>query len=291
MNSKRETQPILVAVANPDHVEQLVRTAGDLAETTGAAVQIVSVVVKSPQSPFSMYSDERIIEQFSGNSRELLDKATAVAPDAVTTESELVVGRSVADGVLTQIAATDARAVVIGWQDRSGRTDAILGTNVDRLIRRAPCDLYVEQIGHEANGVESILLPVAGGPHVRPAATAAKAIAARNDASVHVLSVVAADVDDETARASVENAHTALRESPGPAIETETQVREADEIVDGILDAAAAHDVLVLGATRQGVMRRIVGSIPQSVVHRTDRTVILARAGETVGGSVFDRFG
>ncbi|QSW99522.1 universal stress protein [Haloterrigena alkaliphila] len=283
-------RPILVAVANPDHTPQLVRTASDLARASDAIVRIVSVVVKSHDSPFSVYSDETIIEQYAENSRKLLDSALAVAPDDVRIDDAQVVSRSVSDGILTAVDETDARALVVGWEDRKRRTDAVLGSTNDRLLERAPCDLYVERIGHEADGVDSILLPVAGGPHVRPAVDVANAIAARNDAAVSFCSVIDDDADPSVARESIERATTFLEDAPGPPVRSESTIYDGGDVVETLLEAAAEHDIVVFGATRQGaVHRRLVGSIPRRVARRTDRTVILARDGDAVGGPVIRR--
>ncbi|ELY75556.1 UspA domain protein [Natrinema gari JCM 14663] len=261
----------------------MVRTAGDLARVTDGLVRIVSVIAKPHDSPFSLYTDDTIIEQYSGTSQKILNDATTVAPDDVTVTSELIVGRSIADGVLTAVEQTTARALVVGWQERKRRTDAVLGTTIDRLLERAPCDLYVERIGQEANSVDSILLPVAGGPHVRPAASVAKAIAARNDAAVHVFSVAASETASETAREHIASAETSLKEAPGPRIQMESEIHDGNEITEGIVEAASDHDVIVFGATRQGALhRRLVGSVPRTVVHRTDRTVLLARSGDSI---------
>lgn len=287
MASATAERPVLVAVANPEHAVQLVRTAGDLARASDSAVRIVSIVVKSRDSPFAVYSDDAIIERYSGRSREIVDRAVDVSPDDVAVSGELVVGRSVADGILTTVERTDPRALVVGWEDRTRRTDAVLGTTVDRLIERAPCDLYVEGIGHEADGVDSILVPVTGGPHVRPAVRVAKAIAARNDATVVLQSVVDPDTDPAAARGFVADAAASLEAAPGPSVRTESQLDEGDDVTERLLEVAADHDVLVFGATRQGAIhRRLVGSIPRTVARRTDRTMILARGGETVGGPI-----
>ncbi|MFC7233687.1 universal stress protein [Saliphagus sp. GCM10025308] len=217
MDRSPENRPVLVAVANPEHAEQLVRTASDLARLLESYVTIVSVAVKPSSSPFSVYKDETIVERFAQDTQELLDAAITVAPEDVPIEREIVVGRTIADGVLKAIRRTDARALVIGWHDSRSRTDAILGTNLDQLIENAQCDLYVERIGYEANGVDSILVPVAGGPHVRPATLAAKAIAARNDATVHLLSVVEPDVDEDAARDHLEAGCSCSRMRPIPS--------------------------------------------------------------------------
>jgi nucleotide-binding universal stress UspA family protein len=273
---------VLVAVEDPAHVQQLVRTAGDLARLGPGQVRLVTVVVKPRDSPFGVFSDETIVRRFADDSHELLDRATA--PEGVTVERDLVVAGSVARGILAAVDETDPAALVVGWEGSTRRSDAVLGTTVDRLVARAPCDLYVERVGREAGGVDSVLVPVAGGPHVRPAAAVAKAIASRNDARVLLLSVLA-DGDDgaEEAGAHLAAATEAFEAAPGPATPVGTAVREAADVTPAIVEEAATHDVVVLGATRQGSLRRrVAGSVPRRVVARTDRTVVLARDGGEV---------
>lgn len=296
--------PVLVAVDDPEHVQQLVRTAGDLARDGPGRVRIVTVAVKSRDSPFGVFADETIRRQFADDSRELVERAET--PPDVAVEREVVVARSVAGGILSAVEETDPAALVVGWHGRARRTDALLGTTVDRLVERAPCDLYVERVGREADGVDSVLLPVAGGPHVRAAARAARVIAERNDARVRVLSVETPG-HDRTA-SYVAEARELLGGDDGPRepaegesgtvgarskLAVETGTVEAADVTDALVAAVAEgdHDVVVLGATRQGPLRRrLVGSVPRRVVERTDATVILARDGSVVGG-LLDRIG
>lgn len=283
MGDASDTGPVLVAVENPEHVQQLVRTAGDLARLGSGTVRLVTVVSKSRASPFGVFEDEAIRREFADDSHALLDRATP--PPDVTLEREIVVARSTARGVLSAVDAADPVALVVGWAGPRRRADAVLGTTVDTLVERAPCDLYVERIGREAADVDSVLLLVAGGPHVRVAATAAKVIAVRNDATVLVLSVASSNVSADDAARFVTEGRDELVAVPGPTVSVDTRVRESADVTDAVASEAAAHDVVVMGATRQGAFRRrLVGSLPQRVVGRSDRTVIIARDGETVRG-------
>lgn len=274
---------VVVAVETPAHVEQLVRTAGDLARAREASIRLVSVVVKSRDSPFDVFSDETIRREFAGDRQALLDRASATAPSDVTVAADLVVASSVAGGVLQVAAEPTVEAALVGWHGESRRSSVVLGTTVDRLVRRAPCDLYVERIGRTADGVDQLLLPVAGGPHVRPAATAAVAIAAANDAGVTVVSVVEPGEEREAASGWIADGVEALAAGDGPDVAVDTGVREAERVDDALVDLAETHDVLVFGATRRSRLHeRLVGSVPRRVADRTDRTVILARAGDAV---------
>jgi nucleotide-binding universal stress UspA family protein len=282
--------PVLVAVADPTQVEQLVRTAGDLARVGAGTVKLVSVVAKSRSSPVTVYSDETIIERFAEDTQQLLDRAAAVAPADIEVDRETVVDRSVGRGLLTVVDRTDPRALVVGWEIDPSRADSILGTNVDRLLKRAPCDVYVERVGYEAGSVESILLPVAGGPHVRPAAAAAKAIAARNDATVHVVSVTAADGGSESGRDHVSDGLEHLDAAPGPDVKTESSVMTDGEITDVIARELEHHDIAVFGVTRRrSISRRLLGSIPKEVAPQTDSSVIVARSRTVVDQGAFRR--
>ncbi|WP_135821512.1 universal stress protein [Halostella litorea] len=273
---------VLVAVSNPEHVEQLVRSASDLARTMDGGVRIVSVVVKSHDSPFGVFSDETIIEEYSGDRRALLDRASRVAPEDVPVDAEVLVARSVEDGLLRAVAEMGPAALLVGWHGGGRRrSDVVLGTSVDALLRRAPCDVYVERIGRIADGVDDVLLPVAGGPHVRPAAAMAKAVAAANDASVTALAVAAPEDDRDRAAEWAANGRAAVEAAPGPAVEVTATVGEADDAIDALVAAADDSDLVVFGATRAGTLQaRLVGSVPRAVADRTDRTVLIARASE-----------
>lgn len=275
--------PVLVAVDHPERAAQLVRTGSDIAALSGSAVVVITVAVKRGDSPFGVFSDATIIERYAADSRAILARATDVAPGEVEVDGEVLVGSSVLEGINTAVETHEPSAVVVGWDDQRRRRDAILGSTIDRLLERLPCDLYVERIGAEADGVASVLLPVAGGPNVRPAALAAKAIAVRNDASVTVLAVSGGDVAEADATAFREEGTRVLEELPGPTIEVDSQTIDGEHVADEIVSISRDHDVIIFGATRQGALRRrVVGSIPRAVADQTDRSVILGRAGEAV---------
>ncbi|MBS3759905.1 universal stress protein [Halodesulfurarchaeum sp.] len=276
MSERGPEGDVLVAVAEPEHVPQLVRTAADLARQRTGRVRLMTVEVKSRDSPFGMFSDETIIEEFAADSHELLDQAPK--PEGVEIVRDLVVARTVAKGVVSAVKRTDPTALVIGWDSEPSRSDALLGTTVDAVFERAPTDVYAERIGREAGGVGSVLVPVAGGPHVRAAVTAGGAIATENQAQLTVFSVGRAETDRESAQSFVEEGVETFEGVLGDSMDVETHVEMADSIEDAIVDAAEAHDVVVFGATRKGVLRgRLVGSVPRHVVNRTDKTVLIAR--------------
>ncbi|MFC7082046.1 universal stress protein [Halorussus caseinilyticus] len=272
---------IAVAVSNPDHAEQLVRTAVDVARVRDGEVFVVGVISTPRESPFALFTDEVITREFGGERRAVLDRAMGVASGTgVPVSGELFVASSVARGVLTAVEERDCDSLLIGWRERT-REDAVLGTNVDRIVRRADCDVLVEKIGALAGTVDAVLLPVAESRHAGLAASVARAIAVANDASVTLLRVVGSSRDEPAARELLAGKADLLA-----GVEVETLVREGG-VPDVIVAESERHDVTVLGATRTGaIRRRIVGSTPREVGRRAEGTVIMARKG---GGSLVSR--
>ncbi len=283
MDTEGTGRPVLVGLSNPDAAQQLVRTAGDLARLEAGSVRLVTVAVKPHDSPFGVFDDETIVREFAGESHDLLNRVTT--PPGVAVERDVLTARSAAGGLLEAVQAANPAALVVGWEGRMRRSDAVLGTTVDRLVERAPCDLYIERVGREADGVDSVLLPVAGGPHVGAAARMARAIALGNEARVLVFSVAADDDSVDEADGFVAEGAEAVSAATGDELRVETTTVRGEDVTDAVVAEAADHDVTVMGTTRQGAIRRtLVGSVPRRVVERTEGTVILARDGDAVGG-------
>ncbi|MFB6310046.1 MAG: universal stress protein [Salinirussus sp.] len=278
-----ESGPVLVGVRNPEHVRQLVRTAADLAGLSSNRVRLVAVAVKDYDSPFGVFDDETILREFAGASHDLVERAES--PPNVDLDRDVVTARSASAGLIDAVEDTNATGLVVGWSGPTSRADAVLGTTVDDLVERAPCDLYVERVGREADGVETVFLPVAGGPHVGAAARVAAAIAARNEAQIVIYSVAPDPDERELGASRVTAGQEAIETIPGIDPDIETEVVVDSEPSAAVIAEAANHDVVVLGATRHGAFRRrLTGSIPRRVVDRTDTTVIIARDAASVGG-------
>jgi nucleotide-binding universal stress UspA family protein len=254
------------------------RTAVDVARANDGRIHVVSVIHKPHTSPFLLFSDDRIKQEYAGGRKQVVERAIRVADDADVAVSEgLLVGSDVAGAITAAVDRTDADIVLLGWRSERRAADVVLGTTVDPVVRRANCDVLIEKVGPTADSVRSVLLPTVGGPHVELAAEVAGAIAVANDASVAALSVVPPDASERERAAAAdtveESAEAAAKLAPAT-----TSVREAADPGTGILEAAADHDLIVMGATRKGPLaRRIIGTTPREVGHHASCPVIVAK--------------
>jgi len=262
-------QRILVPIANPESVEQLMRTAFDLAEERDADIEVVSVTTVPQQTPLSEG------RQFVSGEREVIDAAldfaTEERPD-IPVSGKVRIGHNVATAILNTIKQDDIDLVILGWRGRTHRQDIVLGSNVDQIVTQARCDVLVERIG-PARDVESILVPTAGGPHAEFAAEIAHAIALPNEAHVEILYVTDVDdIDDENGHKIVDETAASLK-----GLEIETTLVSGD-IVGEIVEHSTAHDLTVIGASRESLLQQLVfGAIPEEVGRRAENTVIMAK--------------
>lgn len=263
-------QRLLVPIANPASVEQLMRTALDLAADRNASIEVMSVVTVPQQTPLSEG------RQFVDEERKVLNQALEFAneeqPD-IPVSGKIRIGHDVAQAILNTIEQDDADLVLMGWRGRGRRRDYVLGSNVDTVVTQARCDVLVERIG-PAGAVEAILLPTAGGPHASFAGDIARAIARPNDARVDVIHVVnpgmpaakrPQEMLDETA-AEFED------------VDVTTQMLEGRDVVETIIEQSADYDLTIIGATREGLLQQLIfGGIPEAVGRRARCTVIMAK--------------
>lgn len=282
-----ETEPlptvdyrIAVALEASSPIEQLLRTALDLAADNDGEVLIVSVITKPPSSPFSLFRDEFIKQKFCGDRQEILDRALSVADGSgVPIRGRLLVAHDVSRAIEQAVSEFGCDTVLLGWNDRR-RTEAVFGRNVDRVVTRASCDVLVEKIGQTAETVERVLLPAGKGPNTDLAANVARAIAVANDAGIDVLRLLRPGATPEE-RADAHQHVNTVRETLEPVGDVSLVVRETESISKAIIEATGDCDVTVLGATdRTWTQRLVVGPTPEKVVRNARNTVIVTKRGD-----------
>jgi amino acid transporter/nucleotide-binding universal stress UspA family protein len=263
---------LLVPIANPDSIEQLMTTALDIAKSENAEIRVMSVVTVPQQTPLEEG------RQFVDDQREVLDNAIEFAneedPD-VPVSGTIRIGHSVSKAILNTTEQDDVDFVLMGWRGRSRRRDVVLGSNVDEVVTKAKCDVLVKRKG-PVEPVESILVPTAGGPHTAFAGQIAGSIARSTDADIELVTVVSpsASEDERT------EAEDLLDETAGniDSATIETTIVEGDDISEAIIEQSSNHDVTVIGASREGLLQQLVfGAIPEKVATSAEGTVIMAK--------------
>ncbi|MFC4551568.1 amino acid permease [Halorussus sp. GCM10023401] len=279
---------IVVPVSNTENTEQLMRSAVDIARENDGEILVMSVVTVPHQTPLSQG------RQYVDQERDVVDAAMEIAEaEDVPVSGVVRVGHDVSDAILNTVEQYDSETVLMGWegQHKSQRRDIVLGSNVDEVATEAEADVLVERIGRDATGeADDILVPVAGGDHSKFAAELADDIAKQHDGRIDIVHVVDPDADESKRREARE-----MFEEVTADLETEnvdTEVIEHDDVVDAVVERSGEYDVLLAGATREGLLQQFVfGSIPEKIGWGSNGTVIMAKKNRGITSKAKGWFG
>jgi nucleotide-binding universal stress UspA family protein len=270
---------LLVPVANAETADRQLDTAIDVA--TDRSYRILLVYVLEVPAQLSLQDGRRYL--LEDETEAMLEEAAAsVDSRGVPVDRRIRMARGVATGIVGAVDKHDVDAVLLGWRGRPPRGDVILGSHLDSVLRNAGCDVLVKRIKTPTDDVESVLVPVVGGPHDEFATEAAASIARANDADVTLVHVLESD-EPELSR---EEARAVLAETAGvfegvPSVERE--LVEADDVAGTITDRTTEHDLTVLGVSRGGLLqRKLLGTISEAVGRHAAGTVVLAKRHDPV---------
>jgi nucleotide-binding universal stress UspA family protein len=164
--------------------------------------------------------------------------------------------------------------VILGWRGRSLRRDFVLGSTIDPVIERAPCDSILVKLSSNVQP-QKIMVPVAGGPHSPLALEIAGIMATSFDAAITAVHVLRRGTTEQEAREIIEPILEAL--------EDKTKITSVKFIGPGdvaglIIQEAQDHDMVIIGSAGGKLYRQIVfGSIPERIGKESDKVVMMVK--------------
>lgn len=277
---EKTTFKVLVPIANPDTVPQLIEMAARIAaDRNGEVIALRVITVPDQLSPSA--EDSYIEKQ-----RSILEQAQKVAHQhEVPFTSLVVIGRRIAGSILETARTRGCGLILMGWKGYTNNKDKILGEVADAVVKNARTDLMLIKLAGEGLP-KRILLPTAGGTHAMQAETYTAPLARAEGASITVTSVVGTDapqdVRDRT-QGLLKGVQDRLTEREVPNIHT--HIIESDAITEGIIQTGRDYDAIVVGATRQPWFRKFFfGNIPYQIAQESTCTVILVKHYHRVKG-------
>ena len=170
----------------------------------------------------------------------------------------------------------DADLLIGEWEPDRYHAE-LLGSDVDWFMANAPCDTVFLR-DREVESIDEITVITRRGPYRPLKVTLADALAVELDAEVRFLSAVPQDAPDEQLAATRDYHEElqALCEAP-----TSSDVVRTSELVDGLITAAAAADIAVVGTAAHSRLHEFAFGDPASELSdRLDATVLLAHPRE-----------
>jgi uncharacterized hydrophobic protein (TIGR00271 family) len=262
---------VLLPVAKPERMEQLAPLAAALASADDGEVLAMHVEVVPRQLPLS--NGRHIAEQ----AWPVVKRAQEiVAAAGVPVHSMLRVGHDAASGIVEAAREIKADVIVMGWRPRPRTRDRLLGPTLGLLLSNPPCDILVVRAG-AFQVARRILVPLAGGPNATLAARYALRLAERWDGQVTAITVVGQGATKAEREAAEKMLHEALgRDAEHPRLAIHLVAAPGPLV--GIQGATAGHDLVMIGASREGVIDRVLfGDVPEQVAATVDIPVIIVK--------------
>jgi nucleotide-binding universal stress UspA family protein len=147
-----------------------------------------------------------------------------------------------------------------------------LGEVLDPVVRNSPCPVAVVK-NPAAGRIQRILVPTAGGPNAVLALELGLLLARRHKAEVTVLTITKKGMEEAGRRTIDRTLQQVKTRHP-----IRQQVVVADHVVKGILKESKDYDIVILGASHEGIFQQILfGVIPEQVAKRCSKTVIMVK--------------
>jgi len=262
---------ILVPIANPYNVENLMQLAISIAKARNGEIWLLRVVIVPEQLPPTSF-DEEVIEKESP----LLRKARKIADkEGITTYALIRVGHSIARAILETASDRYCDLIILGWKGFSTNKEKILGTVTDDVVNLARTDIMLAKIV-ESKPINRILLPTAGGEHAQCAEKYALAMLEDSKGTLTVCQVASPGMDETRSKENLKAAEERLSSADGVTIES--KLIQSDSISKGIGNESKNYDAVMVGAAGKSIYPQIMlGNIPEEIARNTNRTVIVVK--------------
>ncbi|WP_138004610.1 amino acid permease [Halalkalirubrum salinum] len=256
---------VMVPLANPAHEQELITLASAIAKQHGGTVVATHIITVPDQTALSAVSNQS--EGMDKSSKHLLDNAREDAETfGVNVETHTILSHKSYEAIFDAARTHTADLVVMGWGPDSlsstGRAESVM----DELTEAVPCDfLVLRERGFDPS---RILLPTAGGPDSELAANIAKLLQSEYDSEVTLLNV---DDDRQAGEQFLQDWAT------DQGLEDAKLLVKSGDVETAIQNAADNATLLLIGATEEGLLRRLVSkSLVLDVVDDVECSVLLA---------------
>lgn len=265
---------IMVAVANPDNALSMVRNTYALCGAKDARLELLHMVPVPDQVPLADAS------YYMLEGKEAICEAMLYLAPMFPSSSTIRYCRNIARGIVSAVREKRTDMLIMGWHGGTRSRGFTLGSTVDPVIERVPCNVVVlKNCGDQK--FRRILVPVAGGPNSAFALEIAGILADKNDGEI-VAFTVGSSAGNEGFNVDQFIAEN-LERIALPREKIFTKVIDDRRIVSAILkeaeNDAEKYDLVVMGCTREPLIRLLARNpVPEVVAKMCTKPIVMVKA-------------
>ena len=263
-----ESYRVLVPIANPRTESGLVELACTLASTREKGTVHVAHVVQAPKQS-SAADDRRQRDRIVEESSHRLEDIERIGDQYdVTFETSTIVSHRSFEEVFDRANRTRPDLVLMNWEKHGLWASARAERPLAELTNQLPADFLV--VKDRGGDCSRMLVPTAGGPASDLSADIARGLCEATGGEITLLHV--ADPGQQEAG----EAFLSEWAEGHDLADADRVVDDSGDIEGAIERAARDHTMVMLGATEQGILARLVtDSLHLNVVDDVDGTVLL----------------
>jgi uncharacterized hydrophobic protein (TIGR00271 family) len=267
----KKVYTVLVGIANPETAPALIRSGAMLARSRGGRVLVLEVFIFPDQVPQHI---QRQLAQSQIQDLQHLVEQTDVGE--VPVEVLVRLAQSPVDGILGTSQEERVDLILLGWEGEHTGGPFDLGPLLDPVVRTATCDVVVLH-GCLPERIERVLVPTADSQNSMAAIKLAQRMIDGQPGQIVALNLVQEAYLPDSVEQARQRLQAMISRHDGIS-PVELQVFPAEDVRESILEAAPDFDLVILGASRGGVLdQAIFGGLPVEVARSSPRPVLLVK--------------
>ncbi len=261
---------VLIPTTNPARSTPLLKSVGSFLNADDSRGTLLGLIEIAPERPLS--EGVEVARAY----RALLSRIARYAERGPgELRGQVRIAHVAAQGIREAVLETDTNLLVLeASSSRGARMDGLWTNAVEDLLVEPPCDVALVQ--PDPAPVQSILVPVRGGPNAELALRLASTICKSTGATLCVLHVFTPRISAES-RAREEEAFSKLIDRVD--VPLRRQVVFSASVREAIIRECAQHQLVILGATLSLMHRPMVLGAPVGrLLRRLPGTVMVVKA-------------
>ncbi|MFC6962747.1 universal stress protein [Halocatena marina] len=272
---------------NDETNERLLRVGVTIASQWAGEVLITCVVRVPDQTPYEAFSADKLLMRTARRRTErLVEQAQEFAP----TRGMICLTHNERRAITNIIDRYDCHGTLLKvHSDHSQRRRLLSGATVEKIIVRAPSDVFVLKFIEADERPKRLLVAVSGGPHSGLAAETARAIARESGSSIDIVHVLTEDATESQRNEGKHILDAAAQIVDG--VDVERKIVTGQSVATAIIDQSDSYDMTILGSPAKGLLKQFIfGSIPNSVNRGVKQPVLMTKHGSKNNRSGFYRW-
>jgi amino acid transporter len=265
----RKEFKLIVGIEKKKEIVPLMNIVVPIAKEKDAEIFATNVIKLPPQTPLNV--GKEFIEERKG----LLEKVDDIGEkkNGIPVSFALRVSHKIYQGILDSVLDNRGDLLILGAVKKNPRRQ-LLGMVLDPLLQEVPCDIGIMRVRDDSKP-KKILLPTAGGPNAKLAFELGCSIARQNKGRLTLLQVISDERERDKAESRLSETRKKVK-CRGADIEEKVVV--AEDVLAAIMKESEGSDLILIGASRQGLWKRVrFGTIPEKLMRMSDRQILYIR--------------